>query len=322
MTDDIRYQHRTRCNDLTIVFCDAMYKEALIAIEDLSIIIDNLPLSYFGMPSPNRSASYLLNNDMNRELQYNTIEMAVIVTHNVPLMNEEQRSIYDRIMLAISAGQGGFLLDAPGGTGKTFIISLILAEIRSNNGIALAVSSFGIAATLLDGGRTAHSVFKLPFNIQSNPEAVCNIKKQSSMGTVFQHCDFRGTLPVIPRSMYADEINACLKSSPLWRNVEKVQLKVNIRVQMLQDPSAETFSKQLLDIGDGKVTKDENGCMKLPDDFCTIIDSQDALINLIFPDVHTQYIHHEWLAEKAILAAKNVDVNELNLKIQQLLPDS
>nr|XP_042904249.1 ATP-dependent DNA helicase PIF1-like [Parasteatoda tepidariorum] len=132
--------------------------------------------------------------------------------------------------------------------------------------------------------------------------------------------DFRQTLPVIPRSTYADEINACLKSSPLWYNVEKVQLTVNMRVQMLQDPSAETFSKQLLDIGDGKVTKDETGCIKLPEDFCTIIDSKDALINLIFPDLHTQYINHEWLAERAILAAKNVDVNELNLKIQQLLP--
>ncbi|XP_071036522.1 ATP-dependent DNA helicase PIF1-like [Parasteatoda tepidariorum] len=131
--------------------------------------------------------------------------------------------------------------------------------------------------------------------------------------------DFRQTLPVIPRSTYADEINACLKSSPLWRNAEKVQLKANMRVQMLQNPSAETFSKQLLDIGDGKVTKDETGCVKLPDDLCTIIDSQDALINLIFPDVHTQYIHHEWLVERAILAAKNVDVSELNLNIQQLL---
>jgi hypothetical protein len=75
-----------------------------------------------------------------------------------------------------------FFLDAPGGTGKTFLISLILAEIRSNNGIALAIASSGIAATLLDGGRTAHSVFKLPLNIQNNPDAVCNIKQQSSSG--------------------------------------------------------------------------------------------------------------------------------------------
>jgi len=33
----------------------------------------------------------------------------------------EQRIVYDRIMLAVLAGQGGFFfLDAPGGTGKTF----------------------------------------------------------------------------------------------------------------------------------------------------------------------------------------------------------
>ena len=65
-----------------------------------------------------------------------------------------------------------FFLNAPGETGKTFLISLILAKIRSNNGIAFAVASSGIAATLLDGGRTAHSVFKLPLNIQNNPDAV------------------------------------------------------------------------------------------------------------------------------------------------------
>ncbi|VVC35537.1 P-loop containing nucleoside triphosphate hydrolase,DNA helicase Pif1-like [Cinara cedri] len=276
MTDDILHQHRTRCHDLTITFSDAMYNEALIAIEDLCIVIANLPLSHFGMNSPNRTESDLMNTEMNRELQYSTVEIAAIVARNVPLMNEEQRTVYDRIMLAVSAGQGGFFfLDAPGGTGKTFVISLILAEIRSNNGTALAVASSDIAATLLDRGRTAHSVFKLPLNIQNNPDAVCNIKKQSSMATVLKQCkiiiwdectmahkhslealnrtlkdiknndnlfggtllvlsgDFRQTLPVIPRSTYADEINACLKSSPLWRNVEKVQLKVNMRVQML-----------------------------------------------------------------------------------------
>ncbi|CAG9830574.1 unnamed protein product [Diabrotica balteata] len=51
--------------------------------------------------------------------------------------------------------------------------------------------------------------------------------------------DFRQTLSVIPRSTYADEINACLKSSPLWHTVEKVQLKVNMHVQMLQDHTLE-----------------------------------------------------------------------------------
>ncbi|XP_055932759.1 uncharacterized protein LOC129962790 [Argiope bruennichi] len=295
MTDDILHQDRIRCHDLTITFSDEMYNEALIAIEDLCIVIANLPLSNFGMNSPNRTASDLMHTEMKRELQYSTVEMAAIVARNVPLMNEEQRTIYDRIMLAVSAGQGGFFfLDAPGGTGKTFVISLILDEIRSNNGIALAAASSGIAATLLDGGRTAHSVFKLPLNIHNNPDAVCNIKKQSSMATVLKRCkiiiwdectmahkhslealnrtlkdiknsdklfggtllvlsgDFRQTLPVIPRSTYADEINACLKSSPLWHvpiQFKRIQFPIRLAFAMTINKSqGQTMSVCGLDL--------------------------------------------------------------------------
>ncbi|GFU26443.1 uncharacterized protein TNCV_5070391 [Trichonephila clavipes] len=67
------HQHRIRCHDPTITFSDEMYNEALIAIEDLCIVIANLPLSNFGMNSPNRTASDLMNTEMNRELQYSTV---------------------------------------------------------------------------------------------------------------------------------------------------------------------------------------------------------------------------------------------------------
>ncbi|GFQ89559.1 helitron_like_N domain-containing protein [Trichonephila clavata] len=108
MTDDILHRHRTRLNDQTITFSDAMYNEALITIEDICIVIANLPLSHFGIHSPNRSATTSMNTEVNRELQYNIAEMAAIITRNVPLLTEEQRTLYDRIILAVSAGQGGF----------------------------------------------------------------------------------------------------------------------------------------------------------------------------------------------------------------------
>lgn len=53
--------------------------------------------------------------------------------------------------------------------------------------------------------------------------------------------DFRQTLPVIPRSTAADEINACLKSSNLWRHVKTLKLTTNMRVALLNEPSAELF---------------------------------------------------------------------------------
>lgn len=91
-----------------------------------------------------------------------------------------------------------------------------------------------------------------------------------------------------------------------------------MRVQLIQDQLASTFSKQLLDIGNGKVA---TGCIKLPTDFCMIINTQEDLIEKIFPNIQTNYLNHNWLAEREILASKNINVNELNCKIHELIPE-
>ena len=72
-----------------------------------------------------------------------------------------------------------FFLEGFGGTGKTFLINLVLAKIRSEGRIALSTASSGIAATLLDGGTTAHSRFKIPIDIQS--DSTCNIPAQGNL---------------------------------------------------------------------------------------------------------------------------------------------
>jgi hypothetical protein len=64
-----------------------------------------------------------------------------------------------------------FFIDGPGGTGKTFLYNNLLAAVRKEGDIALAVASSGIAALLLPGGRTAHSRLKIPFKLEST----CNI---------------------------------------------------------------------------------------------------------------------------------------------------
>ncbi|XP_015370901.1 PREDICTED: uncharacterized protein LOC107166657 [Diuraphis noxia] len=58
-------------------------------------------------------------------------------------------------------------LDSPGGTGKTHLINLLLAKVRSSYGIAIAAASSEIAATLLHGVKTAHSAFKLLLNLNT-----------------------------------------------------------------------------------------------------------------------------------------------------------
>ncbi|GBP12518.1 ATP-dependent DNA helicase pif1 [Eumeta japonica] len=201
-------------------------------------------------------------------------------------------------MNRINNNTGGIIyLDASGGTGKTFLIILILAEIRAEKHIALALPSSGIAATLMEGGRTAHSALQLPLNIAEQQLPVCKISGTFGRGQLLKHAkiiiwdectmahkisleamdrtlqelrknseimggallilsgDFRQTLPVIPKSTPADEINACLKKSHLWPKVHILQLTKNMRVELSKDETAAHFAKILLQIGEGNGTQ-------------------------------------------------------------------
>lgn len=203
------------------------------------------------MPAPKCNQNSLINKELLREKNYNVEHLKSIVENQMKLLIAEQKIAFDTIMRKLESNEGGiFFLDAPGGTGKTFVLNLILAAIRSKNEIALAVASSGIASTLLSGGRTAHSAFKLPLNLNQTEKPCCNIGKRSNMATVLKMCkiivwdectmahkkslealdrtlqdlkennhpmgntlimlagDFRQTLPVIPRSTPADELNA------------------------------------------------------------------------------------------------------------------
>ena len=64
-------------------------------------------------------------------------------------------------------------LDAPGSTGKTYLINLILSKIRSQGKIVLATASSGIAAILLQSGRTLHVTFKIPLDTHRIDQPTC-----------------------------------------------------------------------------------------------------------------------------------------------------
>ena len=50
--------------------------------------------------------------------------------------------------------------------------------------IAMATPTSGIAASIMPGGRTAHSRFKNPIKLQDN--SVCNFTKQSGTATLLR----------------------------------------------------------------------------------------------------------------------------------------
>lgn len=94
-----------------------------------------------------------------------------------------------------------------------------------------------------------------------------------------------------------------------------------MRVVLQNDQSADLFSKQLLAVGNGEIPIDiSTGLISLPPDFCQFASSKEELITQVFPDIGRNYVNHVWLSERAILAAKNKDVDDLNSKIQTQIP--
>jgi len=244
-----------------------------------------------------------------------------------------------------------FFLDAPGGTGKTFLINLLLAKFKMQGNIALVVASSGIAATLLQNGKTAHATFILPSDLQSQERTFCNISKQSSLAKVLKETtfivwdestmankgrpealdrtlrdfraderpmggvvilfagDFWQILPVVPRSIKSDEINARLKSSFLWASVKLLRLTTNMRVHLGGDNNTAQFSRILLDMGNGNILNNDGEVLIEPT-FSTSVTGQDELIANVYPQV-AQNLEKtdDWLRERSILAPKNDSEN-------------
>ena len=140
------------------------------------------------MPIPtNVSNSYEESRIIKDELDYNVSEQNDIVSQNLTLLNADQLSIYNIIIAAVNdtnSYSNAFFIDGPGGTGKTCLYNTLLSTVRSQGNISLAMASSGIAALLLQGGRTVHSRMKVLIHL--NEISVCSISKQSALARLIQ----------------------------------------------------------------------------------------------------------------------------------------
>ena len=190
MTEDILIKTRRQNPGMTLDYTLDMFNEALVFLEDKALGMAGKDLKQLGLPTPKRNLDDRLSREMLREKSYNVNKLHDYVLENERLLMPDQKASYNAILKQIDNKAGGiYFLDAPGGTGKTFVINLLLAEIRQQSKIAIAVASSGIAATLLHGGRTAHSTLKLPLNLTNSETPVCNISRGTGEAMVLQECE-------------------------------------------------------------------------------------------------------------------------------------
>ena len=128
--------------------------------------------------------------------------------------------------------------------------------------------------------------------------------------------DFRRVLPVVPHGGRADQVNACMTHSPLWRYVKRRQLHTNLRLRC--DAMERTgFADWLLRIGDG-VEPTRRECIALPRGLHYVA-SVDELIESVYPALGTREFDREsiediakYFVDRSILSAYNDVVDEIN----------
>ncbi|GJT56683.1 ATP-dependent DNA helicase PIF1-like protein [Tanacetum coccineum] len=115
----------------------------------------------------------------------------------------EQKGIYSTIMDAVDNNKGGmFFVYGYGGTGKTYLYKTMSVVLHSKGDIVLNVASSGIAALLLEGGRTTHSCFAIPIYVVEY--SMCHIAADNDLANLIRKANLIiwDEAPMINRHCY------------------------------------------------------------------------------------------------------------------------
>ena len=103
-----------------------IYNTTLIYIEGRIISMGGEQLPTYGLPQCNRTDLNNLVTELVRETSYDVNVLAKYINENKSKLLCDQGNVYTKINEHVRCRSGCiYFLDAPGGTGKTFVINLI-----------------------------------------------------------------------------------------------------------------------------------------------------------------------------------------------------
>lgn len=249
-------------------------------------------------------------------------------------LNEDQKYIFNQL---INNVHKIYLIDGPGGCGKTFLYKTLIYYFLSKNKKILSMAWTGIASILLPKGMTSHRTFRLPLDLSNIESAflkmdsdkkklresnviiwdegsmvpkkaleivdrtlkdVCNNNLPFGGKLLIMGGDFRQILPVIKHGYRNSIVEETIKFSILWPLFNVLKLTKNMRSKNIE------FSSFLLNLGEGKVNP-----FIIPDKWKT-----NEICNKIYNDINQNMIF-----DRVILAPHNKDIKNINDKVLKLL---
>ncbi|PIN26452.1 DNA helicase PIF1/RRM3 [Handroanthus impetiginosus] len=345
MVDDFEYRVRRQLRDNSIHLSDEELKEwGLQKIEHILNTNGKTLGDFPPMPRPTFQTFGNITNRlrpclMREELDYDdNVEEQSFHSYFSGLNNDQLR-IYNAIIQAYEDKSGGlFFVNGSGGTGKTYLWKTIIAKFRSQKRIVLSIASSGIAALLLPGGRTAHSRFKIPFDLHE--ESRCPIDLNTELAEPIQEAsliiwdkapmmhrhgfeamkkpfggklcilggDFKQILTMVTKGRRESIVAASLHKSEIWNQCKVIHLKTNMRLRKARG--------LLFDDGG------ESDWIEIPEGFLieNVNNSLMQLIDVTYQHLSDSYDDPTYLKGRVILAPRNSDVDEINSIMQSILP--
>ncbi|XP_043479916.1 uncharacterized protein LOC122509746 [Leptopilina heterotoma] len=286
---------------------------------------------------------------------YNVQRHIILGNEKYMQLNVKQKIVVDYVLKSVhdsvTSNCRCIYVDGPGGSGKTFLYNTLWHLLRSRGKNVCNMAFTGIAATLLPNGKTVHKILGLPVPLYSDSSS--SIKVQSKEGTFLKGTDvfiwdeapmapkyaleimdrllrdvmksnepfggkvlilggdFRQTLPIKERGTRSEIVNLSIKNSKVWKHFKKFNLSENMRVL----PEETAFTDFLLKVGNGELN-DINDNIELPEKI--IQEGNVDIVDDVYGDLIRENRYQE-IAKCAILAPRNVDVDEINKRVVQLL---
>jgi hypothetical protein len=189
MTDDIEHQLQLQYHPFIYNPTESELQDlVLIQIEQLlgkngiNIIKHNLPQITM---TPKITAN---NHFIEEELNYDTITLEYEANICYNQLNIEQKEAFHKVIDSVLKHEPNiFFISGHGGTGKTFLYNTIVSYLRARKKIVLTVASSGVASLLLPNGRTAHSRFHIPIDIDEL--SICDVKRGTKLAELFIDTD-------------------------------------------------------------------------------------------------------------------------------------
>ena len=247
--------------------------------------------------------------EYNDETFYEKGNTVIEVLLKINTLQTNQKNIFNAVLESLKQKQkNGIFIDGPRGSGKSYLLNILIDYLKFYDIPLLCVAWTGIAANLSKNGKTVHTTFKLPLNITES--TTCNVKHNSNDGKKFKEVqiiiwdeiamtsnfafkavdcllqdickvkeifggktvlvsgDFRQILPVVRHGSRIEVVENSVQSSYLWPNFIRVTLNENLR----ESDDDNNFKEWLLNIGEGKRSnsyQEENELIHIPDEIMT-----------------------------------------------------